>query len=78
VVVWQGRELAFAFGINLSCSRLGSVINNLASPAIATAFGGVNTSMFFGVIVCGVSLACALVMAPVDKAVDRRIENKRR
>lgn len=36
----QGKELAFAFGINLSCSRLGSVINNLAEPEIADRWGG--------------------------------------
>ena len=30
----QGKELAFAFGINLSCSRLGSVINNFVEPEV--------------------------------------------
>lgn len=36
----QGKELAFAFGINLSCSRLGSVINNFVEPEIADKWGG--------------------------------------
>lgn len=31
----SGKELAFAFGINLSVAKLGSVINNLVSPALA-------------------------------------------
>mmetsp|Transcript_15707 Transcript_15707/g.23004 ORF Transcript_15707/g.23004 Transcript_15707/m.23004 type:complete len:196 (+) Transcript_15707:70-657(+) len=36
---FKGRELAFAFGINLSISKLGSVINNILSPALAQKFG---------------------------------------
>ena len=28
----KGKELAFAFGLNLSVARLGSVMNNLLSP----------------------------------------------
>ena len=36
---FKGKELAFAFGLNLSIARIGSVINNIASPAIAESFG---------------------------------------
>ena len=34
-----GRELAFAFGFNLSLSRLGSVANNIISPVLASSEG---------------------------------------
>ena len=34
---FKGKELAFAFGVNLSISRLGSVINGIVEPRIAGA-----------------------------------------
>ncbi|GAB5037460.1 transporter belonging to the mfs superfamily [Nannochloropsis oceanica] len=68
VAEWfRGKELAFAFGINLSCSRLGSVINNFVEPEVADAWGGANGALFFGVGVLCIGLLCGLVMAPVDK-----------
>lgn len=33
---FQGKELAFAMGVNLALARVGSVVNNLVSAAIAT------------------------------------------
>lgn len=46
---FQGRELAFAFGINLSVARLGSVMNNLLSPSLSNS-NGVVFANWFGVI----------------------------
>ncbi|KAM3569251.1 hypothetical protein VYU27_008651 [Nannochloropsis oceanica] len=74
VAEWfRGKELAFAFGINLSCSRLGSVINNFVEPEVADAWGGANGALFFGVGVLCIGLLCGLVMAPVDKLVEQRL-----
>jgi len=40
VSAWfKGKELAFAFGFNMSVSRLGSVINSSTVPAIFSAYG---------------------------------------
>ena len=37
--IWfQGKELALSFGINLAVSRMGSVVNNWISPAVANQF----------------------------------------
>ena len=33
---FQGRELAFALGVNVALARLGSVLNNLLSAVIAS------------------------------------------
>lgn len=57
-ITTQGKELAFAFGINLSCSRLGSVVNNFVEPEVADKWGGVNVALFFGVVVLVVGCVC--------------------
>lgn len=68
--VWfKGKELAFAFGLNLSIARLGSVFNNLLSPALANSFN-IQFSLWFGVILCGSSVACVLFIASVDRHID--------
>mmetsp|Transcript_18356 Transcript_18356/g.25223 ORF Transcript_18356/g.25223 Transcript_18356/m.25223 type:complete len:128 (-) Transcript_18356:379-762(-) len=69
---FKGRELAFAFGINLSISKLGSVINNILSPALAQKFG-IEFAVWFGTIFCGFSIACVLLTFPTDKAMDIKI-----
>jgi hypothetical protein len=53
----QGKELAFAFSINLSCSRLGSVINQYVSPVVAQDWGSVNMALFLGLIICCIRYA---------------------
>ena len=67
-----GRELAFAFGINLSVSKLGSVINNIISPLLVEKTG-IIFAFWFGSILCGFSLLCVLLTFPIDKAMDLRI-----
>jgi len=69
---FKGRELAFAFGINLSISKLGSVINNILSPALTEKLGIV-FAFWFGTILCGFSIVCVLLTIPIDKAMDMRI-----
>lgn len=72
--IWfEGKELAFAFGLNLSVARLGSVINNLVSPALANSTG-IQFALWFGVILCGSSIAAVVVIGSVDRYVDTTIE----
>lgn len=72
--VWfKGKELAFAFGLNLSIARLGSVFNNLLSPALANDFN-IQFSLWFGVILCASSIACVLFIASVDRYLDGVLE----
>ena len=74
--VWfEGKELAFAFGLNLSVARLGSVINNLVSPALSNSVG-IQFALWFGVILCGGSIAACLLISSIDKMVDVLMEQK--
>lgn len=66
---FAGKELAFAFGLNLSIARLGSVINNLVSPALASSISVV-FALWFGAILCGGAVFCVLLMTPIDKKMD--------
>lgn len=70
---FEGKEVAFAFGLNLSVARLGSVFNNMLSPQLADS-GGVPFAFWFGAILCGVSLGSALIVVPVDAGMDATIE----
>lgn len=74
--VWfEGKELAFAFGLNLSIARLGSVINNLVSPAIANGIS-IQFALWFGVFLCGSSVISVLLISSLDKYTDTLIEGK--
>lgn len=66
---FKGKELAFAFGLNLSVARLGSVANNMISPALATS-SSVVFALWFGVFLCVASVACVFIFSPIDKALD--------
>ncbi|GMH95609.1 hypothetical protein TrST_g6790 [Triparma strigata] len=75
-----GKELALAFGINLSISRLGSVINNYVSPAVAddlafSDFNGVSMALWVGALICGGSLFTAFMIVPIDKAATKRLKD---
>lgn len=69
---FKGRELAFAFGVNLAISKLGSVINNILSPILAEQVGIV-FALWFGAILCGGGILCVLLTIPIDKSMDKRI-----
>lgn len=75
--VWfKDKELAFAFGLNLSISRLGSVANNLVSPVITDSVDIV-FALWFGVLLCGCSVACAVLISHLDHGVEVQIlQNK--
>ena len=68
---FKGKELAFAFGLNLSVARLGSVMNNNVSPILASA-SGLPFALWFGAILCAGSVVCVLLMAAVDKRYDEQ------
>eukprot|EP00520_Triparma_pacifica_P017792 CAMPEP_0118668346 /NCGR_PEP_ID=MMETSP0785-20121206/20294_1 /TAXON_ID=91992 /ORGANISM="Bolidomonas pacifica, Strain CCMP 1866" /LENGTH=588 /DNA_ID=CAMNT_0006562907 /DNA_START=19 /DNA_END=1785 /DNA_ORIENTATION=+ len=71
---FRGKELAFAFGVNLSISRLGSVINNFISPMLASA-STTASALWFGVFVCCGSLLTAIFIFPIDKRAASLIKN---
>lgn len=65
-----GLLVALALGINLSVARLGSVINNEMSPAIAKT-SGVSAALWIGVAMCVMSSIMVLLVIPLDKRAER-------
>jgi MFS family permease len=49
---FEGKELAFSFAFNVAIARMGSVVNNVASPAIAASTGGKFKQMFICYHMC--------------------------
>lgn len=69
---FKGTELAFAFGINLSISKLGSAINNIVSPVVADQVS-IAFALWLGVILCGFGVTCVLITMPIDRNMNEHI-----
>ena len=63
---FQGKELALALGLNLAIGRLGSVLNDILSPALAYNIG-MNFAIWFGTFTCIVSFLCTQTLVSLDK-----------
>ncbi|KAI8836272.1 major facilitator superfamily domain-containing protein [Chytriomyces cf. hyalinus JEL632] len=63
---FKGKELAFALGINLSVSRLGTVLTDFLSPHLAISVS-VPSAIWVGFFTCIVSMACAIALNFVDE-----------
>jgi len=74
---FKGRELAFAFGVNLSFSRLGSVVAGLIEPYVAKNHS-MESALWIGFIFCvfswfcGVGIVCCEIYA--DKKDGKKAE----
>lgn len=66
---FMGREMALAMGINLSVSRLGSVVNDQTSVAFYKRVGLAGT-LWIGVVILAASLLAALAVAAVDSGIE--------
>lgn len=67
MALWfKGKEVALAMGLNLSVARLGSVINDNVSPALASKYS-TEAAVWFGVFVCAFSLLCAVGLVLIEK-----------
>lgn len=73
---FRNKEVALAMGLNVAVSRIGSVVNNVVSPAVANSTN-VSVALWLGALICGVSVACALLVFPIDRAGEARIGNQR-
>lgn len=74
VSTWfKGSELAFAYGINLSVSRLGSVLNSSIVPSIY-ASKGLGPALMVGFAVCVYSLINAFGLVWLDKKAEEKDE----
>jgi len=68
---FKGKELAFAFGINLSVARLGSVLNGIIEPQIAGS-SGTPAAIWFGLYICIFSWCCGMVLVVIDSYADKK------
>ena len=64
--VFAGAEVGLAMGLNLSVSRLGSVVNNIVSPYLARKTGSVVPALVFGGGLCITSLLATFVLVPLS------------
>ena len=76
---FDGKELAFAQGLNLSASRFGSVFNNLISPVLANRekiFGieGVIMASLVALLVVLTSSVAAGIIFVIDKKIEKNIQ----
>jgi hypothetical protein len=62
--------LAFALGLNISVSRLGSVINGDTIPS-AYNYGGLGFALLIGLFVCIFSVVTAFALIIMDKKADQ-------
>ena len=68
---FKGKELAFALAINLSFSRLGSVINGWIVPPVYNHTGDFGTAFLVGVFVTIFSLVMAIGLVIMDYKSDK-------
>lgn len=74
VSAWfSGKQLAMALGMNISISRLGSVLNDQTEPAFNTATGSIDFGIWFGFILCLISMGCGGALSILDKRRDVRL-----
>ena len=62
---FQGKELSFAFGINLSVARIGSSINGPVETYYADNYS-VGTALLVGFFICCFSLIMAFLLVGID------------
>lgn len=62
---FMGNELALSTGVNLAVARLGSVANDLISPALAIRYS-IPLALQFGFLTCLFSFLCTVVLVILD------------
>jgi MFS family permease len=74
---FKGKELAFAFGLNLTFARLGPVTAGILSPRVAENHG-LNASLWVSIVFVGLAWLCGIGVvlceryADTHDAVDKR------
>ncbi len=71
---FKGRELGFAYGLNITVMRLGTILALNTSAQIADATGTWRWSVWAGTIVMFVSFLVFLLYLAMDREVDKEIE----
>lgn len=72
VTVWfKGKELAFAFGLNLSVARVGSFINGPVESIVSTN-KSVGFALLIGFFICIFSLCTSIVLVCIDRWAEKK------
>jgi MFS family permease len=71
---FKGKELALAFGISLTLSRLGTLFSFNTEQLIASYFGNYHVALWAAALLCGASLLCNLVYNLMDRRGERELE----
>jgi len=71
---FKGKELGFAYGLNITVMRLGTILALNTAAQIANVTGTWRWSVWVGTIVMFVSFILFLVYLLMDRDVDKRIE----
>ena len=71
---FKGRELGFAYGLNITVMRLGTILALNTSAQIADATGAWRWSVWAGTMVMFVSFIVFLIYLVMDRDVDKEIE----
>jgi MFS family permease len=71
---FKGKELALAFGISLTVSRLGTLFTFNTGELIASHFGNYKYALFAGVLFCALSLAANVVYIVLDRRGERLLK----
>jgi len=71
---FKGKELGFAYGLNITVMRLGTILALNSAAQIAGKAGGWRWSVWAGAIVMLVSFILFLIYLIIDKDVDKNIE----
>ena len=71
---FKGKELGFAYGLNITVMRFGTVLAFNTSVQIANWTGAWRWSVWAGTVVMFVSFILFLVYLMIDKDVDKKIE----
>jgi MFS family permease len=71
---FKGRELALAFGISLTISRLGTLFTFNTEQLIASHFNNYRYALWAAALLCGFSLLCNLVYNGMDRHGERALD----
>ncbi len=71
---FKGKELALAFGISLTISRLGTLFSFNTEQLIATYFGNYRYALWAAALLCLFSLLCNLVYNTMDRIGERALD----
>lgn len=73
---FRGKEIALAFGISLTISRLGTLFSFNTEALIAEHFGNYKYALWAAALLCGVSLLCNFVSNLLDARGERILGQK--